>query len=193
VKTSVAKFSAKSGSNMSRIGKLPVAIPEKVSCKIDGNTVTVEGPKGSLTKRFHTSVEIAEKDGQIEVSPRENSRLAKAMYGTARSIINGMVVGVTEGYSKSLEIAGVGFKAEVKGNIIDMALGYSHPVQFEIPEGVNVTMDGNTKMKIEGIDKQVVGQLAASCKLAFPMEPYKGKGVRIVGEYVRRKEGKKTA
>ena len=178
---------------MSRIGKLPVAIPEKVSCKIDDNVVTIEGPKGSLTKSFHKSVEIAEKDGNIEVTPCDSSRLAKAMYGTARSIINGMVIGVTEGYTKNIEIAGVGFKAEVKGKVVDLALGYSHPVQFEIPEGVTVTMDGNTKMKIEGIDKQVVGQLAASCKLAFPMEPYKGKGVRIVGEYVRRKEGKKTA
>ncbi len=178
---------------MSRIGKLPVIIPEKVSAKIEGNTITIEGPKGTLTKSFHQSVEFAENDGQIEVKPRESSRLAKAMYGTARSIINGMVVGVTEGYTKSLEIAGVGFKAEIKGDILDLSLGYSHPIHHKIPEGITVTMDGNTKMKIEGIDKQVVGQLAAACKQYFPMEPYKGKGVRIVGEYVRRKEGKKTA
>jgi large subunit ribosomal protein L6 len=178
---------------MSRIGKLPVAIPEKVSCKIEGNTVTIEGPKGKLTKLFHSSVSIAEKDGQIEVTPRDSSRLAKAMYGTARSILNGMVIGVVEGYTKQIEISGVGFKAEVKGDILDLSLGYSHPIHHKIPEGVVVTMDGNTKMKIEGIDKQVVGQLAASVKQYFPMEPYKGKGVRIVGEFVRRKEGKKTA
>jgi len=178
---------------MSRIGKLPVVIPAKVKCSIDGNTITIEGPKGTLTKSFHSSVTIAENDGQIEVSTTENSRLAKAMYGTTRSIINGMVHGVVEGYTKDLEIAGVGFKAEVKGDIIDLSLGYSHPIRQKIPQGVSVTMDGNTKMKIQGIDKQVVGQLAASVKQYFPMEPYKGKGVRIVGEFVRRKEGKKTA
>ncbi|MEQ9823365.1 MAG: 50S ribosomal protein L6 [Puniceicoccaceae bacterium] len=178
---------------MSRIGKLPVAIPEKVSCKIEGNTVTIKGPKGELTKSFHSSVSISENEGQIEVTPRDSSRLAKAMYGTARSILNGMVIGVVDGYSKQIEISGVGFKAEVKGDILDLSLGYSHPIHHKIPEGVAVTMDGNTKMKIEGIDKQVVGQLAASVKQYFPMEPYKGKGVRIVGEFVRRKEGKKTA
>lgn len=178
---------------MSRIGKLPVAIPEKVSCKIDGNTVTIKGPKGELSKSFHSSVSISENEGQIEVTPRDSSRLAKAMYGTARSILNGMVIGVVDGYSKQIEISGVGFKAEVKGDILDLSLGYSHPIHHKIPEGVAVTMDGNTKMKIEGIDKQVVGQLAASVKQYFPMEPYKGKGVRIVGEFVRRKEGKKTA
>lgn len=178
---------------MSRIGKLPVELPEKVSCKIEGNTVFIEGPKGKLKKTFHQSVEITEEDGSIKVKPRENSRLAKAMYGTTRSIINGMVVGVVEGYSLELEIAGVGFKADLKGDVIDLALGYSHPIHHKIPEGVKVTIDGGTKVKIEGIDKQVVGQLAASIKQYFPMEPYKGKGVRLVGEYVRRKEGKKTA
>jgi large subunit ribosomal protein L6 len=192
-RTSVERSSAKSGNNMSRIGKLPVAIPEKVTCKIEGNTITVEGPKGSLSKTFHPSVALAVNNGQVEVSPCENTRISKAMYGTARSIINGMVDGVVKGYTKNLEISGVGFKAEVKGDIIDLSLGYSHPVREKIPAGVKVTMEAPTKMKIEGIDKQVVGQLAASVKGYFPMEPYKGKGVRIVGEFVRRKEGKKTA
>ena len=178
---------------MSRIGKLPIVIPEKVKCTIDGNTVTVEGPKGKITKSFNDSVEIAQNDGQIEVKPRNSSRIAKAMYGTARSIINGMVIGVVEGYTKNLEISGVGFKADLKSDYIDLALGYSHPIHHKIPENVTVTIDGGTKVKIEGIDKQVVGQLAAACKQYYPMEPYKGKGVRIVGEYVRRKEGKKTA
>jgi len=178
---------------MSRIGKLPVEIPEKVKCTLDGNTVTVEGPKGKLEQTFHHSVTISEEEGTIKVQPADNSRLSRAMYGTARSIINGMVVGVTEGYTKELEIAGVGFKGDVKGDVIDLALGYSHPIRHKIPEGVKVTIEGGTKMKIEGIDKQVVGQLAASVKQYFPMEPYKGKGVRIVGEFVRRKEGKKSA
>jgi large subunit ribosomal protein L6 len=178
---------------MSRIGKLPVPLPEKVKSSIDGNTVTVEGPKGSLTKTFHQSVEIKEDNGALVVAPRDSSRIAKAMYGTARSILNGMVEGVTNGFTKKVEIAGVGFKGEVKGDIIDLALGYSHAIHHKIPEGVKVTIDGGTKMKIEGIDKQVVGQLAAAVKQYFPMEPYKGKGVRIEGEFVRRKEGKKTA
>ena len=176
---------------MSRIGKLPIVIPEKVKCTIDGNTVTVEGPKGKITKSFHDSVEIVQNDGQIEVKPRNSSRLAKAMYGTTRSIINGMVIGVVDGYTKNLEISGVGFKADLKSDYIDLSLGYSHPIHHKIPEDVKVTIDGGTKIKIEGIDKQVVGQLAAACKQYYPMEPYKGKGVRIVGEYVRRKEGKK--
>lgn len=178
---------------MSRIGKLPVVIPEKVKCSIDRNTVTIEGPKGTIVESFHNSVEIVQDDGKIVVKPLNSSRIAKAMYGTARSIINGMVIGVTEGFSKSLEISGVGFRADVVGDIIDLSLGYSHPIHHKIPEGVKVTIDSGTKIKIEGINKQVVGQLAAACKQYFPMEPYKGKGVRIVGEYVRRKEGKKTA
>jgi large subunit ribosomal protein L6 len=178
---------------MSRIGKLPVIIPAKVNCTIDGNTVTVEGPRGKIVKSFHSSVEIVRNEEQLEVKPLNSSRIAKAMYGTARSILNGMVIGVVDGYTKNLEISGVGFKAEVKGNYLDLALGYSHPIHHEIPEGITVTLDGATKVKIEGVDKQVVGQLAAACKQYFPMEPYKGKGVRVVGEHVRRKEGKKTA
>jgi large subunit ribosomal protein L6 len=178
---------------MSRIGKLPVTLPEKVKVSIEGNTVTVEGPKGSLSKSFHSSVAIKEDNGALVVEPRDSSRIAKAMYGTTRSILNGMVEGVTNGFTKNVEIAGVGFKAELKGDFIDLALGYSHPIHHPVPEGVKVTIDGGTKMKIEGIDKQVVGQLAAAVKQYFPMEPYKGKGVKIAGEFVRRKEGKKTA
>jgi large subunit ribosomal protein L6 len=187
------KFSAKFGKIMSRIGKLPIALPAKVSCTISGNKVIVEGPKGTIEKTFDSCVEITQENGVIQVAPRNNSRLAKAMHGTARSIINGMVNGVVNGYSKNLEISGVGFKADLKGDVLDLQLGYSHPVRQPVPAGVKVTMDGATKLKIEGVDKQVVGQLAASVKSYFPMEPYKGKGVRIVGEYVRRKEGKKTA
>jgi large subunit ribosomal protein L6 len=178
---------------MSRIGKLPIAIPEKVACTIDGSTVTVTGPKGSITKSFDQNVSITTEAGKIVVKPTNSSRLAKAMHGTVRSILNGMVLGVVQGYTKNLEISGVGFKADLKGGLIDLQLGYSHPVRQEVPAGVKVTIEQGTKMKIEGIDKQVVGQLAASVKSYFPMEPYKGKGVRIVGEFVRRKEGKKTA
>lgn len=178
---------------MSRIGKLPVAIPDKVEAKVDGTTITVKGPKGTITKEFPNVVTISIDDGNITVAPSDSSRFAKAMYGTTRSIINGMVLGVTEGFKKELEIQGVGFRADIKGKIIDLALGKSHDIKEPIPEGITVTVEQGTNIKIEGADKQVVGQLAANIKSHYPVEPYKGKGVRIVGEFVRRKEGKKTA
>tara|TARA_A100001037_G_scaffold288391_1_gene298960 strand:- start:340 stop:876 length:537 start_codon:yes stop_codon:yes gene_type:complete len=178
---------------MSRIGKLPVAIPDKVEASVQGTQVTVKGPKGSLTKEFAPVVDIASGEDGITVAPSDGSRFARAMQGTVRSIVNSMVVGVTEGFSKSLEINGVGFRATVQGNIIDLALGKSHEIKHPIPEGVTVTVEDGTKVKVEGSDKQAVGQLAAQIKAYYPVEPYKGKGVRIIGEYVRRKEGKKTA
>lgn len=178
---------------MSRIGKLPVAIPDKVEVSIQGTTVSIKGPKGSLTKEFAPVVDIASGENEIIVTPSEETRFSRAMQGTVRSIINGMVTGVTEGFTKSLEINGVGFRATVQGNIIDLALGKSHEIKHPIPEGVTVTVNDNTKVKVEGADKQAVGQLAAQIKAYYPVEPYKAKGVRIVGDYVRRKEGKKTA
>ncbi len=178
---------------MSRIGKLPVAIPPKVKVAVKDNTITVEGPKGKLVKSFDRAVKVAADDTAITVAPAAESRLAKAMYGTARSIIAGMVAGVVSGYEKNLEIQGVGFKATVKGKVLDLALGYSHPINYNIPEGITVTVAENTKVKIQGADKHMVGQVAADIKHFYPVEPYKGKGVRIVGEPVRRKEGKKTA
>jgi large subunit ribosomal protein L6 len=179
---------------MSRIGKLPVAIPDKVEVKVDnGATVHVKGPKGSMTKSFKsTVVAIAVEDGAVVVSPVGNSREAKAMYGTARSIINGMVEGVTKGFEKNLIINGVGFKAAVQGKFLDLALGYSHPIKHPIPDGLTVTVADQTKVKVEGYDKQMVGQFAAQVKKFYPAEPYKGKGVAIQGEFVRRKEGKKA-
>lgn len=178
---------------MSRIGKLPVAIPEKVKAEITDNTVRIEGPKGTLSRSFDRSVEIAFEEGNIVVRPRNSSRLAKAMYGTARAIIRNMVEGVTQGFTKDIEIQGVGFKANVNGKVLDLALGYSHPINHPIPDGLTVTVADNTKVKVSGADKQVVGAFAAEVKSFYPAEPYKGKGVRIVGEFVRRKEGKKTA
>ncbi|NDV62658.1 50S ribosomal protein L6 [Puniceicoccales bacterium CK1056] len=179
---------------MSRIGKLPVTIPEKVEVKIEnGSTIQVKGPKGSLTKSFNPKViSIKESDGSIVVEPVSKSREARAMYGTARSLINGMVEGVTKGFEKNLTISGVGFKANVEGNKLDLALGYSHPIKHPIPEGLTVTVQDQTKVKVVGYDKQVVGEFAARVKKFFPAEPYKGKGVSIDGEYVRRKEGKKA-
>ncbi|MFP4352158.1 MAG: 50S ribosomal protein L6 [Puniceicoccaceae bacterium] len=178
---------------MSRIGKLPVVIPEKVKAEITDNTVKIEGPKGALAQTFDPSVTITFADGEIRVAPRGENRRSKAMYGTARSIIANMVSGVTEGFSKKLLIEGVGFRAAVNGNRLNLALGYSHPIDFPIPEGVTVTVADNTKITVEGADKQAVGACAARIKSYYPAEPYKGKGVRIEGEFVRRKEGKKTA
>jgi large subunit ribosomal protein L6 len=178
---------------MSRIGKLPVAIPEKVNVSVDGQNVSIEGPKGSLKKSFDHSVKIELVENEVRVSPVDDSRHSRAMYGTVRSIINGMVVGVVDGYTKKLQIKGVGFRAVLKGNILDLALGYSHPCELEIPEGIKVTVAENTKITVEGADKQVVGQVTAEIYQFFPAEPYKGKGVHIEGQYVRRKEGKKSA
>lgn len=178
---------------MSRIGKLPVPVLDQANVVIDGQTVRVDGPKGKLEKAFDTSVKIEMIDDEIKVSPANNSRHARAMYGTARSIINNMVVGVVNGYEKKLEIKGVGFRAVMKGDIIDLALGYSHPIEVKVPEGITVTVTESTKISVSGADKQTVGEIAASIYSYFPAEPYKGKGVHIVGQYVRRKEGKKSA
>ncbi len=178
---------------MSRIGKLPIPVLDKATVAIDGQTVRAEGPKGKLEKTFDSSVKIELADGEIRVSPADNSRHARAMFGTARSIINNMVIGVVDGYEKKLEIKGVGFRAALKGDVLDLALGYSHPVEVKIPEGITVTVAENTKLTVAGADKQMVGEITATIYSYFPAEPYKGKGVHIVGQYVRRKEGKKSA
>ncbi|HXA14042.1 MAG TPA: 50S ribosomal protein L6 [Opitutaceae bacterium] len=178
---------------MSRIGKQPVPIPEKVKIDIKDYTIHVEGPKGKVTKTFAPVVKIVMADKKITVEPTEDSRFAKAMYGTARSIIAGMVKGVTVGYLKELEIQGVGFKAALKGKQIDLLLGFSHPILMDVPDGIKVTINEGTKIKVEGADKQLVGAVTAEIRSYYPPEPYKGKGVRIVGERVRRKEGKTVA
>ena len=179
---------------MSRIGKQPVPIPDKVKVDIKGHTVSVEGPKGKVSKTFAPVVNISIADKKVTVSPTEDdSRFAKAMYGTVRSVIAGMVKGASEGYIKELEIQGVGFKANLKGAVLDLALGYSHPILMDIPTGIKVTVTEGTKLKVEGADKQLVGAVTAEIRSYYPPEPYKGKGVRIVGERVRRKEGKTVA
>jgi len=179
---------------MSRIGKQPVLIPDKVKVTVTDSTVLVEGPKGKVSKLFAPVVKITVADKKVTVSPTEDdSRFAKAMYGTVRSVIAGMVKGVAEGYTKELEIQGVGFKANLKGKSLDLALGYSHPIVMEIPDGIKVTVTDQTKLKVEGADKQLVGAVTAEIRGYYPPEPYKGKGVRIVGERVRRKEGKTVA
>ncbi len=178
---------------MSRIGKLPVPVLDKAKVTVDGATISVEGPKGKLQKTFDRSVTIEHVDNEIRVAPVDSSRHARAMFGTVRSIINNMVIGVVNGYRKDLIIKGVGFRAALKGDLLDLSLGYSHPVELPIPEGITVKVVENTKVSVEGADKQVVGEIAATIYSYFPAEPYKGKGVHIVGQYVRRKEGKKSA
>ena len=176
---------------MSRIGKVPVPIPDKVKVAINGETVLVEGPKGKVSKTFSPVVKIVVADKKVTVAPVEETRFAGAMYGTARSIIAGMVKGVTEGFEKKLTLIGVGFKAAASGNKLNLNVGFSHPVDFVMPAGVTVACPTPTEIVIKGADRQVVGQLAADIRAVRPPEPYKGKGIRYAGEKVTIKETKK--
>ena len=178
---------------MSRVGKIPVPIPDKVKVDIKGHTVSVEGPKGKVSKTFAPVVTIVLANKAVTVAPIDESRFSRAMFGTVRSVIAGMVKGAADGFVKDLEIQGVGFKANLKGKQLDLALGYSHAILFDIPEGIKITVTDQTKVKVEGADKQLVGAVTAEIRSYYPPEPYKGKGVRIVGERVRRKEGKTVA
>ena len=178
---------------MSRIGKVPVKIPSGVEVTIDGQVISVKGPKGDLSQEFSSLAKFSISEETLVVSPADDSRAAQAVYGTARSIIANMVQGVVTPFTKNLLIEGVGFRATVKGTKIDLELGFSHPILHDIADGVTVTVADNVKIHVEGADKQKVGQMAAEIKSYYPVEPYKGKGVRILGEYVRRKEGKKSA
>ncbi|MGC9356703.1 MAG: 50S ribosomal protein L6 [Anaerolineae bacterium] len=176
---------------MSRIGRLPVPIPEGVDVKIDGTEVTIRGPKGELTKEFAPQMEISKDENAVYVKRTVDTRQAKALHGLTRALINNMVIGVTEGYSKTLEIHGTGYRAELQGGTLVMTLGYSHPVRVAPPSGTSFDVNprANT-ITVSGIDKQVVGQLAAEIRAWRPVEPYLGKGIRYVGEHVRRKAGK---
>jgi len=175
---------------MSRIGKQPIAIPPKVKVEVKGQKVSVEGPKGKLQfdLPLHTSLKV--EGGNVLVSRQGDDAQAKALHGLSRALVNNMVKGVSEGFVKKLEIQGVGFKAAVQGKVVNMTLGYSHPINYPIPDQVKVVVEENTKITIEGPDKQVVGLVASELRSFYPPEPYKGKGVRYVGEHVQRKEGK---
>jgi large subunit ribosomal protein L6 len=175
---------------MSRIGKMPIAIPAKVKVAMNGNTVNVEGPKGKLSLALPRRTSLKISGDQIVVSRDGEDAEAKAMHGLGRALINNMVKGVTDGYVKKLEINGVGFKAAVQGKLVNLSLGYSHPVNYPIPDQVKVTVDENTKVTIEGPDKQVVGLVASEIRAFYPPEPYKGKGVKYSDEKIIRKEGK---
>jgi len=175
---------------MSRIGKQPVAIPAKVKVEVKGQKVFVEGPKGKLDFELPRRTTAKMENGNVLISRQGDDAQAKALHGLSRSLVNNMVKGVSDGFVKKLEIQGVGFKAAVQGKNVNLSLGYSHPLNYPIPDQVKVTVEENTKLTIEGPDKQVIGQVAAEIRAYYPPEPYKGKGVRYVGEKVERKEGK---
>lgn len=176
---------------MSRIGNKLITIPAGVTLEVaDGNEVTVKGPKGTLTRTFSTMMDIQVADGVVTVKRPNDAKHTKQLHGTTRALLNNMVVGVSEGYAKELELVGIGFRAAVKGNKLTMQVGYSHASELDIPEGITVTCGSATDVKVEGIDKQLVGEFAADIRAVRKPEPYKGKGIRYKGEHIRRKEGK---
>lgn len=175
---------------MSRIGKAPIEIPKGVEIKVEGTHVTVKGPKGKLDREIHVDMTVKQADGVLQVSRPSDQPRHRALHGLTRALIFNMVVGVTEGYSKTLELHGVGYRAQMQGKELTLALGYSHPVNVPPPEGIEFEVDGTTKITVRGISKQAVGQVAADVRKLRPPEPYKGKGIRYEGEYVRRKSGK---
>ena len=176
---------------MSRIGKRPVTIPSGVTATVEGQTVKMKGPKGQLSFVVHDDVEVKFENGQVKVAPRVKTNRAQAMYGTARAQVANLVLGVTKGFEKKLEINGVGYRAALQGKNLQLALGYSHDVVFPIPEGIAITVPKPTEIVIVGNDSQRVGQVAAEIRSYRPPEPYKGKGVKYADEFIFRKEGKK--
>jgi large subunit ribosomal protein L6 len=178
---------------MSRIGKAPIELPAGVEVKIDDNLVSVKGPKGSLDLEIDPRVSLTVDDGVVTVIRDNDDREVRALHGLYRALIANMVVGVSAGYSKELQAVGVGYRGALKGNMLELQVGYSHPVTIEAPEGITFEVPEPTKFIISGIDKQLVGQVAANIRAVRPPEPYKGKGIRYVDEYVRRKAGKAGA
>jgi large subunit ribosomal protein L6 len=176
---------------MSRIGKRPVALPSGVEASVSGQTVTVKGPKGSRDFTATDDVSINVDDGSVSVKPRGSSKRARQQWGMSRTMVANLVQGVTDGFKKELEISGVGYRAAIQGNVLKLNLGYSHDVDFDVPEGVTVTCPKQTQIVVEGNDQQLVGQVAANIREWRAPEPYKGKGIRYKGEYIFRKEGKK--
>jgi len=175
---------------MSRIGRLPVPVPKGVTVTAEGTTVTVKGPKGELKKTFHPDLAIKVENGNVIVERPSDEKQHKSLHGLTRTLIFNMVEGVTKGYSKTLEIAGVGYKAEPRPYGLQFALGFSHPIEFRAPAGIKLTATNPTTVQIEGADKETVGQVAAEIRSLRPPEPYKGKGIKYLGEIVRRKAGK---
>jgi large subunit ribosomal protein L6 len=176
---------------MSRIGKKPVPIPSGVTANVEGQTVKVKGPKGALQVVLPVDVEVKMDAGTVKVDPRNETKRARAMWGTSRTLVSNLVTGVTKGFEKKLEITGVGYRAALQGKNLQISLGYSHEVLYPVPEGITIAAPKPTEIVVTGIDKQKVGQVAAEIRAFRPPEPYKGKGVKYAGEYIFRKEGKK--
>jgi large subunit ribosomal protein L6 len=176
---------------MSRIGKAPVAVPNGVTVTLkDGNVISVKGPKGELTRSLPTAMAVTQENGQVTVTRPSDEDVHKSLHGLTRTLIANMVEGVTKGFSKNLELVGVGYKAEVRPYGLQLALGYSHPIEYRAPEGIKLTAPVPTQILVQGANKEVVGQVAAEIRSLRPPEPYKGKGIKYVGEQVRRKAGK---
>ena len=176
---------------MSRIGKIPVNIPSGVDVKIDGSEITVKGPKGSMNMPLIEGVKVEHSDSKLSFSAINTIKNSNALWGLQRTLVNNLIVGVTEGFSKELEIIGVGYRAQLKGKELVLNLGFSHEVKYKIPEGISIVTEGQNQIKISGSNKQQVGQVAAEIRSFRPPEPYKGKGVRYIDEFIVRKEGKK--
>jgi len=175
---------------MSRIGNAPIDLPSGVEVSVDGNAVVVKGPKGTLTQVLDSRISVSVEDGVVTVARENDERESRALHGLIRALIANMVIGVSAGYSKELQAVGVGYRGALKGNTLELQVGFSHPVVIEAPEGITFEVPEPTKFIISGIDKQLVGQVAANIRSVRPPEPYKGKGIRYVDEYVRRKAGK---
>jgi large subunit ribosomal protein L6 len=175
---------------MSRIGRLPITVPSGVDVTIDGRTVTVKGPKGTLSRSLHPDIAVSQEDGTIVVTRPTEQKNHKQLHGLTRTLVNNMVVGVTDGYRKGLEITGVGYRAALNGKKLQLNLGYSHPIEIDPPAGISFEVENPTRLAVVGIDKELVGQIAAQVRATRKPEPYKGKGVRYAGEYIRRKAGK---
>nr|YP_009420337.1 ribosomal protein L6 [Cryptomonas curvata]ASO75825.1 ribosomal protein L6 [Cryptomonas curvata] len=175
---------------MSRIGKLPIKVPDKVNVTISPTIIMIKGPKGELSRELPAAIKIIQNDKTISVIPNDNCTNSYQLYGTYRSLINNMIVGVTTGFQKKLELQGVGYRSQLEGKNLILSVGYSHQVKILSPEGIKLSVEGNTNVTVAGIDKELVGQIAANIRLVRPPEPYKGKGIRYQGEYVRKKVGK---
>jgi large subunit ribosomal protein L6 len=178
---------------MSRIGKKPVVIPKGVTAQVQGNTVAIKGPRGELHRSLHPEMKVALANDQVTVARPSDEKRHKALHGLTRTLVQNMVEGVSKGFSKTLEIQGVGYKAEAKPYGVNLIVGYSHPVKYEAPKGIKISVDNNVIVKVDGADKELVGQVAAELRAVRPPEPYKGKGIRYQGEQVRRKAGKTGA
>ena len=177
---------------MSRIGRQPIPIPESVTVRVEPDRVDVKGPKGELSERIPRDIEVVQEDGQLLVRRPTNRGEHRALHGLTRSLVANMVIGVTDGYAKTLEIQGVGYRAQKRGSDLELALGFSHPVPIKAPDGIEFEVPQPTRIVVRGISKQLVGEVAANIRKQRPPEPYKGKGIRYVGEHVRRKVGKRA-